>query len=161
LRSYVVAHPSVFIRHAAQVKAKQENRDGDLVFELVDIDAIHFSEESLKKIIDEVMDNACKFSAPGTPIIVQTRVESNAEDGSDQYVIAITNRGRGMTPEQIADVGAYMQFQRKLYEQQGSGLGLSLVRGLLELNGGHMTIDSIPDRETTVILTFPITANQP
>jgi light-regulated signal transduction histidine kinase (bacteriophytochrome) len=47
-----------------------------------------------------------------------------------------------MNVQQIANLGAYMQFNRKIYEQQGSGLGLILAKRLAELHGGQLTIQT-------------------
>lgn len=61
-----------------------------------------------------------------------------------------------MTTAQIAEVGAYRQFERKLYEQQGLGLGLSITKRLAQLLGGELNIESIPDQQTTVRVVLPI-----
>jgi signal transduction histidine kinase len=53
-------------------------------------------------------------------------------------------------------VGAYQQFDRKLHEQQGSGLGLSLAKRLCSLYGGELVIDSQPGVGTTVRVWFTI-----
>ncbi len=60
-----------------------------------------------------------------------------------------------MTPEQVADIGAYMQFERKFYEQQGSGLGLTIAKRLAELHGGTLSIQSEPESGTTVVVKLP------
>lgn len=61
-----------------------------------------------------------------------------------------------MTHDQISDVGAYMQFNRKFYEQQGSGLGMVITRRIAEIHGGGMTITSIPNQHTTVTIMLPL-----
>jgi two-component system, sensor histidine kinase and response regulator len=72
------------------------------------------------------------------------------------FILNVTDHGRGMTPEQIASIGAYMQFERKLYEQQGTGLGLVIAKRLTELHGGQMTITSVPGEHTTVRAMLPV-----
>jgi signal transduction histidine kinase len=71
------------------------------------------------------------------------------------FALTISDEGRGMTAQQIAQVGAYAQFERKLYEQQGSGLGLIIVKYLAELHGGKLRIQSIPEQKTTVHVYLP------
>jgi signal transduction histidine kinase len=61
-----------------------------------------------------------------------------------------------MSAAQIAEIGAYRQFDRKLYEQQGSGLGLITSKRLAELLGGDLTIESTLDKQTTVRVMLPI-----
>lgn len=55
-----------------------------------------------------------------------------------------------MTTEQIASLGAYIQFERRLYEQQGSGLGLSIIKRVAEVYGGEMVVESIHKQQTIV-----------
>jgi len=148
VQTYYTERPSEIIARQAQILALQANRSADLRLTLQEVSAIRISEDALNKIIEELLDNAVKFSKAGTPIELTTSADSG------HYWIGVTNTGRGMTADQIANVGVYMQFQRKLYEQQGSGLGLSLVRGLTAIYSGTMTIESVPQQQTTVGVTL-------
>ena len=81
--------------------------------------------------------------------------------GNGSFVLRIADQGRGMKAEHIAEVGAYMQFERKIYEQQGSGLGLTIAKRLTELHGGELSIQSELGIGTTVEVTLPcLTVNQ-
>ncbi len=60
-----------------------------------------------------------------------------------------------MTAAQIANLGAFTQFERNLYEQQGSGLGLALVKKLSDLYNGTFNVESIPDVTTMIKLVLP------
>ncbi len=102
-----------------------------------------------QKMLEEVIDNAFKFSQGGTPI------EMSVSQETENAIVTVSNQGRGIKEDQIANIGAYMQFERKLYEQQGSGLGLSIAQRLAELHGGQLILDSIPDRATTVQIILP------
>jgi len=100
--------------------------------------------EYFSKIVEELTDNAFKFSPSGT----QVRVISGEEAG--RYRLRIEDAGRGMTAQQVRDIGAHMQFERRLYEQQGAGLGLVISRRLAELHGGELRVESEPGRGTAV-----------
>ena len=108
--------------------------------------------DNLHKIVEELTDNACKFSEPGTAIHVRAGVEGQT------FSLTIINTGRGLTPAQIAGIGPHVQFEREKYEQQGAGLGLVIARRLTELNGGQFTITSTPGEETKVVVAFPAPA---
>lgn len=133
--------------HLAAAKAERAQRAADLRLHILDGE-VPMSEKSLQKIADELLDNALKFSAPGTP------VDLRAEITPQGWVLRVADQGRGMTAGQIAEIGAFIQFERAYYEQQGSGLGLTLARLLTELNGGKLTIASVPQQGTTVTVAF-------
>jgi two-component system, sensor histidine kinase and response regulator len=105
--------------------------------------------EDLSRMVEEIVDNACKFSRQGTPITVEL---------SDDGMLVITDQGRGITIEQIGQIGAFQQFDRKRYEQQGLGLGLLLVQKLTRLHGAKLEITSEPGKGTRVQIAFPIVA---
>lgn len=129
--------------------ARQVDRAGDLQLELHDA-TVRIEPAHLSKIAEELLDNAFRYSSPGSPV----RVQCATEDGR-VLVLSVMDRGRGMTRAQIAQVGAYMQFERKQYEQQGQGLGLTLAKRLAELYGGELEIESVPGRKTTVRVALP------
>jgi signal transduction histidine kinase len=136
------------IEAVAVQQAKQAERQADLRL-LVQEKDVQIAQNHLTKLIEELLDNAFKFSPAGTPVTVTGTIDS------ENYILSVSNSGRGMTAEQIADIGAYRQFERKLYEQQGSGLGLTIAKRLAELYGGQLTIQSAPQQETTVRVTLP------
>ena len=148
LRMRTTFGPKSTIEFVAYQKADQVQRGNDLVVDVADVPALRFAEEYLRKTLEEIIDNALKFSDAGTEVVVLARREG------ERYVISVSDRGRGMTPEQVANIGAYMQFDRRFYEQQGSGLGLAIARQLVELYDGTMDIVSRPGEGTSVKLTL-------
>ncbi|NER38706.1 MAG: hybrid sensor histidine kinase/response regulator [Oscillatoria sp. SIO1A7] len=144
-----VTYATSLIRDRAIKLATLARREEDLNLELLEV-PLKISAKRLNKLAEELIDNAFKFSEPGTPVRVTSKLEKK------QFVLTVSDRGRGMSPAQIAEVGAYMQFGRKIYEQQGAGLGLAIVKRLAELHGGTFAIES--DRAasyTTVRVTLP------
>jgi two-component system sensor histidine kinase/response regulator len=142
--------PRTTVENSATLKALQHERKDDLKLDVQDVEGIAMYEDYLKRIVDELVDNAFKFSEPGKP------VEVSAHPEQDRYVISVTDQGRGMTSEQIASIGAYMQFDRRIYEQQGSGLGLIIAKRLTELHKGHFRLDSRLGQGTTVTVALPV-----
>ncbi|HLO51500.1 MAG TPA: response regulator [Kamptonema sp.] len=149
LRNTLVSSAEAVIGEQTLQQARQEKREADLQLDLKDF-AVPMAAVWLNKAVEELTSNAFKFSEPGTPVSIQTSVENN------RFMLSVSNKGRGMTPEQIAKLGAYMQFERKIYEQQGSGLGLSIVKQIAKLHSGELKIESIPNQETTVFLFIPL-----
>lgn len=149
LQSAKTLYTKRLIADVAEQRARQMNREEDLQLEVEDF-GLQISDINLQKILEELLDNAFKFSSTGTFIRVDSRIRENT------YILSVSDRGQGMTPEQIANVGAYMQFDRKIYEQQGSGLGLIIAKRLAELHGGDLIIQSLPEEGTTVEIHLPL-----
>jgi two-component system, sensor histidine kinase and response regulator len=101
--------------------------------------------DDLSHIVEELVDNAFKFSRQGTPVVV---------DLTAQGVLTVTDCGRGLTEEQISHIGAFQQFDRKKYEQQGLGLGLMLVKKLTAECGAKFSLTSVPGNGTKAQVTF-------
>jgi signal transduction histidine kinase len=105
----------------------------------------------IKKITEELLDNACKFSEKGTPIMLRAEI---TEDGF--YTITVTDKGRGMSKEEVESIGAYIQFAREIHEQQGMGLGLAIVRRITEGYQGRLSIQSTEGEGTEVTVKLPV-----
>jgi two-component system sensor histidine kinase/response regulator len=133
----------------ARQKTYESARSSDLDLQVTSAD-LAISTDYFTKIFEEVFDNALRFSKRGSPILVQTTIKGS------EFSITVTDHGRGMTADQILEIGAYKQFERKMYEQQGSGLGLSVAKKLAELHGGTLTVVSEYGKRTTVTVTLPI-----
>lgn len=129
-------------------RAYEAERAADLVLKLAP-GGVVMSSEYFGKLFDELFDNAIRYSKKGSMV----QVESELIDG--EYVVRIQDHGRGLTAEQIHSIGAYMQFERKVYEQQGSGLGLTVAKRLMEIHGGSLRLESEYGKSTTVTISLP------
>jgi signal transduction histidine kinase len=135
-------------RHARD-QAKKAQRPDDLHLELENC-SLAISEDYLGRMLDELVQNAFKFSPSGKE--VQVRMTPSGSS----VVITVSDQGRGFSTEHVTRVGAYMQFDRKMQEQQGLGLGLAISKRLAELHGGTLAIQSVKDHHTTVSITLPM-----
>lgn len=114
---------------------------------------INMSSESFHKVIDELLDNAFKFSEPGT--IVKIDMWLDDKKSPDMFFVSIGDKGRGMSKEQINNIGAYTQFERSMYEQQGVGLGLVIAKRMVELHDGVFNIESEEGVGTKITFGIP------
>jgi two-component system sensor histidine kinase/response regulator len=150
LRAGRTEHPVTLVEKHATAQAVQASRGKDLSIEAKDI-SVPVAEEYLAKIMDELTQNAFKFSEAGSPVRVKL------DEGFNSVELSVSDRGRGFSTEQIARIGAYMQFERKMHEQQGLGLGLMIVKRLVELHGGTFSIQGEKGNGATVIASLPKT----
>jgi two-component system, sensor histidine kinase and response regulator len=148
LRQKQTPSPARLIEDHARCQAQAANRLDDLTLDLAD-QPLPISEDYLAKIVDEVIQNAFKFSSPGK------RVSVTLSGSTSGVVLSVTDQGRGFSTEHITKVGAYMQFERKIQEQQGLGLGLVIAKRLTELHGGTLSIQSERGATTTVTVKLP------
>jgi two-component system, sensor histidine kinase and response regulator len=152
LHNFSTNDADTLIAQIARQKAQEYQREPDLNLSLGETPALALHHDNLKKIVEELVDNAFKFSQPGTPVGLATDVADT------QCTIRVSDRGRGLQPEHVTNIGAYVQFERKLYEQQGSGLGLIIAKRLTELHNGQFRLSSEAGEWTTVEVSLPCTA---
>jgi signal transduction histidine kinase len=135
------------VRDAAHAQAREHGRGQDIQFVLADA-TLPLAEPYARKVVSELVDNALKFSEAGAPIKVAFTTSGQG------VALSVADAGRGMTVDQIREVGAFRQFNRAVFEQQGSGLGLILVKGIIEASGGAFDLRSVMGEGTTVSATW-------
>jgi signal transduction histidine kinase len=122
---------------------------------------IYGDPHSLTLIIEHLLDNALKFTAPRFTRNTDAKVTITAETDNDQFIITIQDNGMGLPASiqnQIFDL--FVQHNRDQLEQQGAGIGLTITKGLVELHNGHIMVDSIENEGSTFTLTFPVYTGQ-
>jgi two-component system sensor histidine kinase/response regulator len=149
LRREQTADLQQIVKIVSHQKAEEYKRPGDLHLNLLAGSAT-ISAGFATKIFVGLLDNAFKFSEPGTPVHV------SSFSAEQSFTVVFADKGRGMSSEQIENVGGYMQFDRRMYEQQGSGLGLIIAQRLAELHGGSLAIESKIGTGTTVTVKLPL-----
>ena len=110
------------------------------------IGAIEGDERRLKQALFNLISNAVKFTPPGGAIGVEGRYSQG------ELLLAVAETGIGIAPADQARV-----FEKYACKREGgSGLGLSLVKSLIELHDGSVEIESALGRGTRVICRLPI-----
>lgn len=148
LKKDVTHSTSHFLENLIQFELAVVDRSQDVHMELTD-GSIAVSEIYFKKIVQELFDNCLKYSDPGKEI----RISSKFQD--DHFHLSFSDKGRGMSPEQIKTIEAFIQFDRSLYEQQGAGLGIAIVSRIIDIYDGKIEIESELGESTTVTVLLP------
>jgi len=120
----------------------------------VDITAVEViiiaDEEMLSHLWINIIDNATKFSPDDSTIKI------TVESIGDKAVATITDQGIGMDKDVKKRIFDKFYQGDKSRATEGNGLGLSLVKRILELENGNVEVDSEPDKGTSFIVSIPI-----
>ena len=106
---------------------------------------------AIKQIIVNLLTNAVKFTPQGG--VVQVKTEMRATD----IVVHISDSGIGISEEDVKRLGQPFEQVKneETNKQEGTGLGLSLSKSMVELHGGQFQITSLLGRGTTISFTVP------
>jgi len=143
----ILYEANVNIEDIVKLSAFEMDRLDDIEIRLQSCD-LRISEMYGSKIIYEIIENALKFSQKGNKILVYSEIINT------DYSIHIKDKGIGLSQEQIDMIDAYIQFDRKINEQQGTGLGIAIVKKIIEIFGGNFQIVSEKNKFTEVTLTL-------
>jgi two-component system sensor histidine kinase KdpD len=109
-----------------------------------------FDRHLIKLAIKQLIDNALKYSAPGTPLRIKVQ-----QDG-ESFAVGITDFGKGIPVQEQGRI--FERFYRSPSVKSqipGSGLGLSIAQNIARAHGGNLTVSSCPG-ETTFQLVLPL-----
>ncbi len=112
--------------------------------------------EKTLRVFTNVLSNAVKYSPPETPI--DLTVLRGQLRGEPSIGVRVRDRGMGMTPEQLERVFERFYRADPSGNIPGTGLGMSLVKEITELQGGEVDVQSRPGSGTVVTLWWPISA---
>jgi signal transduction histidine kinase len=108
----------------------------------------------LRQAVLNVVSNAYKYSPKGGPVMLGVEIRSHA-DAIPRVCIHVIDHGIGMTPEQMGRVCERFYRADTSGKTSGTGLGMSIVKEIVELHGGELAISSEVDFGTRVSLCLP------
>jgi signal transduction histidine kinase len=99
-----------------------------------------------------LLDNAVKYNRQDGRIVVRT------EEHDHHVLLEVRDTGIGIAPEHLPHMGErfYRVDKARAREAGGTGLGLSIARSIAASHGGQLTLTSVPDQGTTVIISLPL-----
>jgi signal transduction histidine kinase len=130
--------------------AQQKNLE--IVLSLDPLFSIECDEDLIRQVLNNLIDNAIKFSHPNSKFIVRSREEEG-------FVrVEVEDFGPGIPKDQLPLMfRKFSRFLRPTQEQvKGTGLGLYLSKYFIELHGGTIRVKSIEGQGTTFSFTLPL-----
>jgi heavy metal sensor kinase len=103
----------------------------------------------LRQVLVNLLDNAIKYSAPGA------HVEISAEPSPDEVVITVRDTGTGIPAEEIPRIWERLYRGDKSRSQRGLGLGLSLVRAIINAHHGRIEVQSTVGKGSSFVIHLP------
>ena len=116
-----------------------------------DLPLLRVDAAQVERALANVLDNAARY-AGCEPVSIRARGTET------QLLLRIGDRGPGIAREKLERV--FEPFHGS-GEHAGSGLGLAIARGFLEANGARIRAESLPGQGTTIVITLPVSAEQP
>jgi signal transduction histidine kinase len=104
----------------------------------------------VRQVLFNLLSNAINYSESGQTVTLA------AMRRMDEIVFKVSDRGRGIPPEMIDRVFDRFETFPNGARHRGPGLGLSIVKAMVELHGGRVLIDTAPNEGTTVTCIFPV-----
>jgi len=104
----------------------------------------------VEKLLGNLLDNAAKYSASGTPIFVV------AERRGDKVSISVADRGAGIEPmEQSLIFDKFYRSRNRAANTYGTGMGLAICRAIVEAHGGNLSVTSQIGQGSVFTFTLP------
>ena len=151
--------PEPFTPHAALLNCcnllalKARENDIDLVTRAPrDLPDMTGDPRAFKQILLNLVSNAIKFTERGGTVTVSAAVEGS------RLVLRVSDTGVGIAADDLKRVGNPFFQAGKTYQRrhEGTGLGISIVKSLVGLHAGEMTVQSKLDEGTTVTVALPL-----
>jgi len=114
----------------------------------------------LIQVLANLVSNAYKYTPAGGSITVEVRPDGVAADGKQFLVCRVRDTGVGMSPEDLEKLGQkfFRAGDQRVRDVPGHGLGFSIAKNLVEMQGGKMEIESELDKGSTFSFTVPVAA---
>jgi signal transduction histidine kinase len=119
------------------------------VLQVSDTCAVPIDRIRIRQVFANLLDNALKYTGAGGRVEIRTRCEPS------QAFIEVTDTGMGIPLEEIPRIWERLFRGDRSRSQRGLGLGLSLVKAIVEAHGGAVSVQSKVGQGSTFTVTLP------
>jgi two-component system phosphate regulon sensor histidine kinase PhoR len=106
----------------------------------------------VRQVLDNLLSNAVKYTEPGGSVRVRLRARPDSAE------LTVTDTGIGVAPDEVDKLfGRFFRGAQAARRQiPGAGLGLSIVRSIVEAHGGVVDVSSVPGEGSTFRVELPV-----
>lgn len=142
------------IRHACSALLTPENPRDITTRIPEDLPDVALDAEKFEQVLINVLSNSLKYSSQDAPIELWVELRETA--AGRQACVHVKDCGIGMTPEQVARIFERFYRADKNSAIPGAGLGMTLVKEIIEMHGGRVEVESELGKGTEVCLCLPV-----
>jgi signal transduction histidine kinase len=138
---------------AEAIRNAVEQRGLELEIDLPeDLPPLWMDREAIKQVLTNLLSNAAKYGAEGGWVGIKVRL------GIDGVDVSVSDRGIGIGPADLEKVfdDFFRSTDAEVRRRKGTGIGLSIVRYIVEAHGGVVSVDSTLGKGTTFTFTLPL-----
>lgn len=138
---------------------------------------VEFDPHTISQVLNNLLSNAIKFTGENGKVIIQVLfhkkgnnleqeakeagiewfIEKNFQDIADSLVVAVTDNGIGISPDQIGRLfNKFSQAKNVFVQKGGTGLGLAITKSIIESHGGTVGVESIEGKGSTFYFNLPV-----
>ena len=137
---------------------RQHNVDQGFLIDLLipePLPDVVFDREAMEQVIHNLLDNACKYSGDSRKIEVHLSSKGN------KIIISVIDHGIGIKKDDLDKIfGRFYRAGEELTQTvKGSGIGLTIVKQIVEAHHGEITVESSPGRGSKFMITIPLSGN--
>ena len=139
------------LKRLAEVVSTQFERQQDVVVDCPSEARVLVAVTGVEFVASHLIENAFKYSLPGTSVRITARTKAGT------LVLSVAESGRGMTREQLTQIGTSGQSESQGYGHHGMGMGLMLAATFARMSGGHLELQPCANGHgLTASMTLPL-----
>lgn len=132
-----------------EIRKKAEKKEIQIKIEMdFEAEAV-FDRKWTEEALYNLLDNAVKYSPAGSEVLISTKLYEM------WCVIAVSDRGRGISEEEISKIFGRFYRAKEVQQEEGVGIGLYLVREILQKEGGFIKVNSEVGKGSTFLCYLP------
>lgn len=123
-----------------------------------DLPLLHLDERRIQQVLDNLLNNALKFTPEGGRVVVAARVQRNRDQDVRQVKVIVSDTGPGIPKEDLDKV--FKRFYQSRHNRggrpSGTGLGLAIARHIVEAHEGCIWVESLLGQGSNFMITLPV-----